>query len=168
MRRNALAFSILPALAACSVAGGPPPLLAPRAAEAIDPRVPVVPVAAPERPVDAKVAGRLADLLGQAIDGNTAFESAAGRAETLAASAGAAQTESWIAAQQALSQAVAARAPTARALGDADAMAAGIIAASGGIAAPEFSAIQSVAARISDIDRRQAERLDAIQKRLGG
>jgi hypothetical protein len=121
---------------------------------------------APARPVDPALAEKLASLVAQARNGNAAFEAAAARAEALVAAAGAAQGESWIAAQQALSQAVAARAPTARALGDADALAAVAIAAKGGIAPADFAAIRSAAEIIADIDHRQAARIDALRTRL--
>jgi hypothetical protein len=155
-------------LAACSAPNVPAPSLAPRAAEAIDPRIEPAGVSTPALPVDASLAEKLTNLVAQAIDGNIAFEAAADRAEGLAASAGAPQSESWIAAQEALSQAVAARGLTARALGDVDAMTAEAIAAKGTIAAADFAAIRSAADKIADIDQRQAERVAAMQTRLGG
>jgi len=53
------------AVAACSAPGGPYPSLQPRAAEAIDPRVPVVrPLN--DRPVTASLAAQLSALVDQA------------------------------------------------------------------------------------------------------
>src|SRR5688500_412328 len=120
--RPAALLAIL-AIAGCSTPPGPVPSLAPRAAEAIDPRVPVG-EGEPLRSVDAALAARLAELVGLARQGDSAFTAAAGEAQRLAAAAGAPQSESWVVAQQAVSAAVAARAPTTRALGDIDALAA--------------------------------------------
>jgi hypothetical protein len=155
-------------LAACSSPLMQPPSLAPRAAEAIDPRIEPAADPAPMVPVDPTTAGKLAALVAQAMDGDRLFDAAADRAESLVESAGAPQSESWIAAQQALSQAVADRGPTARALGDVDAMTAEAIAAKGTIAAADFAAIRAAADTIANLDRSQAARVEAMQKRLGG
>ena len=110
-------------LSACSAPGGPYPSLQPRAAEAIDPRVPVErPMN--DRPVTAQLSGRLSALVEQARSGNSAFDDAASQAERLASTAAAPQSESWIVAQDALTAAIAARRPTAEALGDIDEIAA--------------------------------------------
>src|SRR5688500_15739862 len=122
LSRPALFVAIL-AVAGCSTPQGGVPSLAPRAAESIDPRVPVGDGAV-QRPVDAGLAARLADLITLARQGDSAFAAAAGEAQRLAATAGAPQSESWVVAQQAVSAAVAARGPTTRVLGDIDALAA--------------------------------------------
>ena len=153
-------------LGGCSAPGGPPPSLAPRPAETIDPRLVVVTPTQPAAPVSPALASRLAELVVQARNGDVAFDAAADRAEALAGSAGAAQSESWIAAQQAVSAAVAARAPTASALGDIDSMTADAIAAKGTLSTADFDAIRSAAARVAEIDSRQARRIDALQRRL--
>ena len=163
--RTAALLSIL-TLSACAAPGGPYPSLQPRAAEAIDPRVPVVrPVN--DRPVTAGLLARLSALVDQARSGDAAFDGAASAAERLAAAAGAPQSESWIAAEEALTAAIASRRPTATALGDIDAIAATDLQTQAGIAPNDFAAIKSAAATVAAIDRRQAERVDAIQKRLG-
>src|SRR5579872_3504762 len=95
-------------LASCARPGGPYPSLQPRAAERIDPRVPVVRTMN-NRPVTAALAARLAALADDARSGESAFDNAALQAERLAASAGAPQSESWITAQEALTAAIAAR-----------------------------------------------------------
>ena len=164
---RALAIAAISILAGCTAATGPGPSLAPRSAEAIDPRVPVVSTAV-TRPVDAALAARLDELVRAAQQGDSAFNAAASEARRLAAAAGAAQSESWIVAQQAVSAAVAARAPTARALGDIDALAAGALARQNGIAPADLTAIEAAAAEVSAIDRRQAQAIDALQARLGG
>ena len=155
------------AIAGCSTPPNAAPSLAPRAAETIDPRVPVVP--APDtRPVSPAVAARLSQLIAQANAGAGAFRAAAAEAERLAAAAGPRESESWIVAQQALSAAVAARAPTTRALGDIDAVGAEALAARGGLAPADLAAIEAAAAEVAALDRAQAQVIDALQRRLGG
>ena len=164
--RLAICLSVL-TLSACAAPGGPYPSLQPRAAEAVDPRVPVVrPLN--ERPVSATLAARLAALVEQAQSGDAAFDGAMTSAERLAAAAGAAQSETWIAAQEALTAAIAARRPTATALGDIDEIAATSLQTNRGIAPNDLAAIQRAAAEVGTLDRRQAERVDAIQRRLAG
>ena len=161
-----LLLLIVLALTACSSAGGPYPSLQPRAAEAIDPRLqPVRPMN--DRPVTPALASQLAVLVEQARTGEAAFEPAAASAERLAAMAGAAQSESWIAAQTALSAAIAARRPTALAQGDIDALGAARLQTQGGIAPNDLEAIDNAAAEVAAIARRQTDRIDAIQRRLG-
>src|SRR5436305_10245954 len=88
-------------LTGCASPGGPYPSLQPRAAETIDPRVPVErPIN--DRPVTPALATRLAELVIQAHAGEEAFAPAVSEAERLAASAGAPQSESWTVAEQAL------------------------------------------------------------------
>ena len=164
MRR--LLFLTILALGACSAPGGPYPSLQPRAAEAVDPRVPVErPIN--DRPVRASLAGQLAELVSEAHAGEAAFEPVAAQAERLAGVAGAPQSESWIAAQVALSAAIAARKPTAAALGDIDGLGATALKTQGGIAPSDLSAIQRAAAEVASIDQRQADRISAIQRQLG-
>jgi hypothetical protein len=154
------------ALSACAAPGGPYPSLQPRAAEAIDPRVPVErPMN--NRPVSPTLASNLSALVGQAQSSNSAFDSAASEAEHLAASAGGPQSEGWIAAQEALTAAIAARKQTATALGDIDALAATALQTQRGIAPNDLAAIKNAQGVVAALDRRQAERVDAIQKRLG-
>ena len=153
-------------LGACSTPGGPYPSLAPRAAEAIDPRVPVErPIN--DRPVTAGLNSRLAELVDRAQAGQSAFAPAAAKAEQLAANAGGPRSDGWVAAQQALSAAIAARELTARALGDVDALAADALATQGGIAPNDLAAIQRTQAAIGTIDERQSNRVKAVQSRLG-
>lgn len=160
----------LPALLALvfvSACAGPvaPPSLLPRAAEAIDPRVPVErPMNA--RPVDPALASRLAALVSQARSGDAAFEPAAAEAERLAAAAGAPQSEGWIVAEQALSAAIAARDPTIKALGDIDKLGADRLQANGGLAPSDLAAIQQAGAEVGAMDERQARTIKSLQARL--
>jgi hypothetical protein len=164
--RLPLPFIIIGTFAACSTPEGTAPSLAPRAAEAIDPRVPVV-NPEPSQPVDAGLAAHLAALLDQVQAGDAAFRDATAAAERAADGAGAPRSESWISAQQALSAAMAARGPTTRALGDIDGLAATALATKGGMSAADLAAIRSAAARASEVDRTQANRIEALESRLG-
>jgi hypothetical protein len=164
--RQSLFLTVLLLTACSSPGGGPYPSLQPRAAEAVDPRLqPVRPMN--DRPVSATLAAQLAALVGQARSGDTAFEPAAANAERLAASAGAAHGEGWIAAQQALSAAIAARTPTATAQADIDALGARMLQTQGGIAPNDLKAIDSAAGEVASIARGQTDRIAAIQRRLG-
>ena len=153
-------------LSACAAPGGPYPSLQPRAAEAIDPRVPVErPIN--DRPVNPALSARLAELVAQARGGEAAFDPAVAEAARLAANAGAPQSEAWTVAQQALSAAIEARGPTASALGDVDALVSNALQTQGGIAPNDLAAIQDAGAEIEALDQRQAERIKALQERLG-
>jgi hypothetical protein len=164
MRSTALLPLIV--LSACSSVGGPYPSLQPRASEQIDPRL-AVERPMNDRPTSPALAARLRDLVAAAEGGSGAFEAAASEAERLAASAGAPQSEGWVAAQEALSAAVAARRPVAAALSEIDALSANALQTQGGIAPNDLAAIEAAAARVGAIDRSQAARIDAIQERLG-
>ena len=69
------------------------------------------------------------------------------RAERLTGSAGAAQSESWIAAQEALTAAIGARKPIAKALGDIDALGADRLQTQGGLAPNDLAACKVRARR---------------------
>ena len=165
MRRTPILALIL--LSACTRPGGPYPSLAPRAAEAIDPRVPIV-KPLNDRPASAGLVARLESLIAEARAGDAAFQPAAAAAERLAQGAGPPQSESWIAAQQALSAAVAARAPTARAMGDVDSISAQMLKSQGGIAPNDLKAIDEAATIVGEMDQRQSALIARIQARLGG
>jgi hypothetical protein len=165
--KAALSAILIAALGGCAAPGGPYPSLQPRAAERIDPRVAVErPVN--DRPASSELVARLAALQEHARDGDAAFQPLADTASRQAEAAGPRQSESWIAAQQALSAAVAARAPVASALADADALGADKLQAQRGLSPNDLKAIQDAAAAIGAIDAREAAAVDAIQRRLGG
>ena len=153
-------------LSACAAPQAGEPSLAPRAAEAIDPRVPI-PSDVVAGPADPALTARIADLMAQVRSGDAGFQSAAQDAERLAAGAGPAQSESWIEAQQALSALVAARAPVTQAIADLDALAANRLAASGGILPGDLAAIQAATTEAGAIGQRQADTIDRLQARLG-
>src|SRR5687768_6986849 len=103
--RSYLPLLALPLAAACTMTTSPEPSLAPRAAEAIDPRLPVsgdVPAGA----VDPALANRLSALVAEVRSAAPAFEAREAEAGRLAAAASPQASESWIAAQQALSRLV--------------------------------------------------------------
>jgi hypothetical protein len=152
-------------LSACAVPQAGEPSLAPRAAEAIDPRVPI-PGDVIAGPADPVLAARIAELLGEVQAGDAAFNTTAGAAEQLAAAAGPAESESWIAAQEALSGLVAARAPVTRALADLDALAAERLAASGGILPGDLAAIHAAGSEAGAISQREADTIDRLQRQL--
>jgi hypothetical protein len=106
-------------------------------------------------------------LVEQARSGDAAFESAVSAAERLAGAAGPPQSERWIAAQEALTAAIAARRPTATALSDIDEIGARALQTQGGIAPNDLAAIDRAAAEVASLDQRQADRVAAIQRRLG-
>ena len=157
-----LAVSLLAGCASTPVAA---PSLAPRPAESIDPRVPVPEPAIPTIPT-AGLVQQLERLVAQAQRGDAAFRPLADRASELAASAGPKESESWVVAQQALSAAVAARAPVASAVGDIDALGAQRIQKLGGIGAADLKLIGSAAGTVAEIDAREASAIDAVQKQL--
>lgn len=164
--RISLVVAFFGLLSACSTPPGNYPSLAPRPQEAIDPRIPIPNVVRAD-PADPNLSAHLEALVDQAESGDQAFRTAAENAERLASSAGASQSESWVAAQQALSAAQEARAPTTRALGDIDALGANALQKNGGIPAGNLAAIRAAADKVAEIDRVEAARIDAIERRLG-
>ena len=162
------AAALLPLLlAACSTTQTGEPSLAPRAAEAVDPRVPI-PSEVIARPADPALAARIAQLLAEVRSGDAAFQAAAQDAERLTAAAGPAQSESWIAAQQAISAAVAARAPVTRAIADLDELAATRLVTSGGMVPGDLAAVQAATAEAAAIGEREAAAIARMQAQLGG
>jgi hypothetical protein len=163
MRVSALLL-IIPALSACA-ADVAAPSLSPRPAEAIDPRVPIA-----EGPFSTQVSPELARQLDQAVAsalaGEQAFASAIGGAQRLAGAAGAHASESWVAAQQALSAAIAVRGQVTRAIGEIDALGAQWIQSRGGIEPADLAAIDAAVQQVARIDRSQAGAIDALQERL--
>lgn len=165
MRRPLLLLACA-AIAGCAHSPVEAPSLYPRPAEAIDPRIPVPDPVLSTTPSPGLVA-QLTALIGQAEAGDSEFQPAASAAEKAAAAAGAPQSEGWIAAQQALSVAVAARAPVTRAAVDLDSLGAERIQKLGGIAAADLKAIDAASAKVRAIDEREAALIKNLQDRLG-
>ena len=162
MRGLALALTVL--LSGCATATNAPSL-APRAAESIDPRVPVPEPVISTAPTTGLVE-KLDALVAQAVAGDRAFSPLIERARQLAEAAGAKESESWVVAQQALSAAVGARLPVTSAVGDIDALGAQRVQTLGGIGAADLKAIGEAAAKVAEIDERDAAAIDSVQKRL--
>lgn len=162
---RALCATAVLLLAACAEPQREVPSLAPRAAEAIDPRLPV-PDRSGDIPVDGELLTRLEALVAGARATEGPFDSAIIAAEQAASSAGARQSESWVRAQQALSAAIAARYPVTRALGDIDALSAARLQQRGFISPADLAAIRDASAAVAAIDQRQAARVDAVKARL--
>jgi len=162
MRGVALALAVL--LSGCATATHAPSL-APRAAEAIDPRVPVPEPVLSTVPT-AGLVEKLDSLIAQATTGDQAVSPLIERARALADAAGPKESESWVVAQQALSAAVSARLPVTSAVGDIDALGAKRVQTLGGIGAADLKAIGAAAARVAEIDGREASAIDAVQKKL--
>ena len=154
-------------LSACAATQTGEPSLAPRAAEAIDPRVPI-PSQLVSAPAEPSLSARIAELLDRVRSGDAAFQAAAATAERLAAGAGPPQSESWIEAQVALSALIAARAPVTGAIADLDALAANRMAATGGIDSGNLAAIEAATSEAGAVGERQAALIDRLQLRLGG
>ena len=159
------AAPLLLLLSACAAQPAGEPSLAPRAAEAIDPRVPI-PGDVVSGPADTALASRIAELMAQVRAGDAAFVAAAQDAQALAAAAGPAESESWIVAQEALSALVAARGPVTRAIADLDALAATRIAATGGLLPGDLDALNAASAEAGAIGQREAEVIDRLQAQL--
>ena len=144
---------------------GPEPSLAPRAAEAIDPRV-AIPSEVPMGSVDPALASRLAALVGEAHAAAPAFSTLRAESERLAAAAGPGQSESWIAAQIALSRLVGQQGVTARIAADIDEIATRQIKEQRWIAPANREAIAAAAADVWAISDAQSNGIQQIREQL--
>lgn len=165
MRRLA-PLLVLFMIGACSTAGtGPEPSLAPRAAEAIDPRVPI-PDIIPTGQADAALAGKLQDLVAQARENVPLFEARRANADRLAASAGPIASEGWVAAQQALSLLIEQYGVTTRAAAEIDALASARLENQHWIRPADQQAITAAAAEVAAISEPQAAAIAGLQGQL--
>jgi len=105
---------LLVALAPACAPSGSFPSLAPRPVERLSDEEPVR--VQPFVAADPALAGQVAGLLAQARKGNAVFQAALPAARASVARAGAAGSDSWVEAQQAVSRLEAARAETAAAV----------------------------------------------------
>lgn len=120
------------------------------------------PPSAPTPPVAADTAlrGQIDGLVAQARQAQKSFSALLPRARQTAAGVGAEGSESWIAAQQALSALEAARAPATRALGELDALLAAKVNAGSDDGVAELQAAETeVGALVED----QARAIDALR-----
>jgi hypothetical protein len=141
---------------------GPEPSLAPRAAEAIDPRVPI-PDKVSSGPVDAALASKLDGLVGMARAGQPLFDARLANAERQAAAAGPSASESWVIAQQALSQLVEQFGVTTNAAADIDSLASTRLEGQRWIRPADQQAIAAAAAEVAAISAPQAAAIERLQ-----
>lgn len=167
MRLALPALLLAAALAGCASDGRSPPSLAPRAAEAIDPRLPVPDRSAALAP-DAALAARLDSALERARAAAAAAEPAIAAARAAVAAAGPSGSDGWIAAQQSVSAAIAARAPFVAAMADFDRLVSARIETGGRIVPRDIAAARARAEALTALDERQAAAIDALRARLGG
>jgi hypothetical protein len=163
--RSLLLLAALPLAAACAMTTSTEPSLAPRAAEAIDPRLPV-PGDVSAGTVDPALAGRLSALVAEVNSSVPAFEAREAEASRLAAGAGPEASESWIVAEQALSRLVEQYGVTTRAAADIDALASSRLDGQRWIAPADREAISAAAAEVASIGARQAGAIDRLKEQL--
>lgn len=164
MNRALIAAIVM--LAGCSTPNpGPEPSLALRAAEAIDPRVPITDET-PAGLLDLALAARLQELLGSVQSNLPTFNEREAQASRLASAAGPMASESWIAAEQALSRLVAAYGPTTHAAAEIDALAADRLERQRWIAPADRNAITAAAAKVGEISERQAAAIERLKNQL--
>lgn len=165
MRRLVPLLAVLMA-GACSAPGiGPEPSLGPRASEAIDPRVPI-PDKVPAGPVDAALASKLDELVGMARAGQPLFGVRLANAERQAAAAGPVASESWVVAQQALSQLVEQFGVTTNAAADIDALASSRLERQRWIRPADQQAIADASAEVAAIVEPQAAAIERLHVQL--
>lgn len=153
-------------LIGCAASSAIEPSLAPRTAEAIDPRLPIA--SEPTLgPVDAVLATRLSQLVAEGKAGGETFDALVAQARGLVGAAGPVQSESWIVAQQALSGLEGARARTTRALADIDAIAATRIQSGAGLTASDLRAVEAASGELRALAERQTSIVDELAARLG-
>ncbi|HEX8307109.1 MAG TPA: hypothetical protein VF645_01655 [Allosphingosinicella sp.] len=166
MARLSASLAILaPALLAAGCAApGPYPSLAPRPAEKAyaddaDERKPT------PQPDDPALAGEIDRLLAEARTGAAEFDSALPAAQRTAGSAGAAGSDSWIEAQQALSRLESARARTTAPLADLDRLSVERTGA-GTLGEGDSERLRRATAEIQALADSQADRLQRLGSSL--
>lgn len=165
---NRFALPVIVAILATACARpniGPEPSLAPRAAEAIDPRV-AIPSEVPVGEVDPALASRLAALVGEVHAASPRFNMLRDEADRLAAAAGPATSESWIAAQQAVSRAVEQHGVATRVAADIDEIAATRLIGQRWIAPADREAIAAASAEVTAISDAQSNGIQQVRERL--
>lgn len=163
--RRLLLLLALTFTAGCSTTTSPEPSLAPRAAEAIDPRLPIA-NEVPAGSLDPALASRLSALVGEVRSAAPAFEAREAQASRLAAAAGPVASESWIAAEQALSRLVEQHGVTTRAAADIDALASSRLASQRWITPADREAIVAAASEVAEIGARQTAAIDRLKDQL--
>ena len=152
-------------LAACSAPMMHEPSLAPRAAESIDPRVPIRDTT-PSGTVDTELGIKLDVLFAEVSQAVPLFEQREVEASRLAAEAGPMASESWVAAEQALSRLVEQHGVTTRAAADIDALASERLEGQHWIKPADREAIAAAAAEVAAINDSQSAAIDRITAQL--
>jgi len=119
----------------------------------------------PPLPDDPALAERLAGFVAQARSGVSGFDKELAAAERAVATAGAPGSESWIAAQQAVSRVEAARAVTTRALGELDSFSVSQANARA-LSDADLARLAEATAEVQAIATRQSEALNRLQGAL--
>ncbi|WP_294123440.1 hypothetical protein [Sphingomonas sp.] len=164
--RRLVPLTALLAVAACTVPlGDPEPSLAPRPAEAVDPRVPV-PGDVPTGVVDTELAVQLGALVAEVGQAVPAFDAKQATAEQAAASAGPMASESWVAAQQALSLLIEQYGVTTRAAANIDQLGSSRLQGQHWISPADQQAIAAAATEVAAISDRQSAAIDRLKDQL--
>ncbi len=158
-------FGLVLLVSACAPGGLTEPSLAPRAAEAIDPRLPVADNVF-QGTLDAALAQRLGELVGAVRSGVPTFNSREAEASRLAGQAGGSGSESWIAAQQSLSRLVEQYGVTTRAAADIDELASSEVEEKRWIEPADREAIAGAASEVAAISKTQSAAIDRIIAQL--
>lgn len=152
------------AIASCA-GGGTYPSLQPRAAERaladgdVQPPPPIV-------PDDPGLPANISGIVRDAQAGQGGFEIEIARARPLVARAGAAGSDSWIEAQQAVSRAEAARSPVVTALAELDRLAAAASNAARALSAADALRLREATMALQAVAERQELALEALRARL--
>ncbi|HEY7810148.1 MAG TPA: hypothetical protein VIA98_07195 [Allosphingosinicella sp.] len=164
-RASPLALAAALLTAGCA-ASGSFPSLAPREVEAIyaagDPLQ-----SAPDAPDRGGLSGRLGGFSAAAAEGSGAFERALAAARPVVARAGGRGSESWLAAQQAVSWVEAARAQTSRAVADLDEY---VLAEArkGPLSIADYERATAAMERLHALAARQQAAADGLRRSLSG
>lgn len=156
--------AVLCSLFAGCAASGPFPSLAPRPDELTrsEDAVPAPP--APPRPIDLAVMARVNALLADARRGDGAFQAALPGTQQAVSASGAAGSDTWARAQQALSRMEAARSPTTIAAAELDTLARARTEAAASEA--ELGAITAVIEEIGGLVRSQNQAIARLGEAL--
>lgn len=162
--KNLIALALI-AAAGCSAAPMREPSLAPRPAESVDPRLPVSD-GEPDGPVSAELARQIEILVATARSAAPRFDSMESDAARLASAAGPMASESWIAAEQALSRLIELHGITTRAAADIDALGANRLEGQRWIRPADQKAIAAAAAEVGIINDAQTAAIDRLMDQL--
>ncbi len=157
-----LLFALPLALAAC-LDRGEYPSLKPRAFELAHATTAPLPPAPPAPPARPEIVARTAALARQAREGQSAFAIELARTRPVVARAGAADSESWITAQEAVSGLEASRSPSVVAMAELDVLnLSGVDAAGLKFGENDFAAVRAAADQVDAIVTAQARDIAAL------